>query len=203
MRNSSYGNETHLFSSRASWQDAFRYNEEKLREKVRKISLSEIEGDLEGVALSLEHEFDFAPPQLDHANITADQIEVEVHRDDYGQRRTYKQAAVEASIPYSGQREAFNLRPSHFKLNAPRVRLGAKELSFRIVIGDRTPEALRSEIDATVDEIQWFLDQQKSDAVGQGDRLLATAKRELAERAANLRKSNDVVAGLGFKSRKG
>ena len=101
-------------------------------------------------------------------------------------------------VPFSGDRDLFFCRPSHFTLGAPHGAVTGRDL---VLAYARTPEriaTIRREFDSDLANVKRYLEWLASDIADFKARLRETANRAIAARREKLLNDRCLVASLGF-----
>ena len=64
---------------------------------------------------------------------------------------------ISVSIPFTGDRSVFFIRPSHFALNPPSAQINDSDLTLREAGIDLKPDQVRADVDSTLNGIKWHL----------------------------------------------
>ena len=104
-------------------------------------------------------------PVLQRDAIVADQREAEVdvtHRFDYISHRPGPHlvpgTTVEITIPFTGDEQAFTIRPTTYSMNPPRATLRGDSVVVEITGIDMSADKVRSEIDSAIASIEGYLE---------------------------------------------
>jgi len=150
-----------------------------------------------------------AVPELDVGNLVVDYHETQIDvsggsllmSTGRSQPSYVKGTEVEVEIPFTGDAEAFSLRPNPFSLSPPRATIRGARVTFSVVGTDLNATAVRSEIDATVAAIQSSLRDLRGNFAGLNSQLFDEARAAIESRRTKLLASQNMVASLGFKIR--
>lgn len=105
---------------------------------------------------------------------------------------------IEASVPFTGEAEAFKIRPTSFTSMPPHAEVGASELLIQVTGTSLTAEQVRSSILNTVRDIGIYLENLRRDVQGLSDQLRAEARTQLEQRRQKLLADQNLVASIGF-----
>lgn len=105
---------------------------------------------------------------------------------------------IEASVPFTGEAGAFQIRPTTFTSMPPYAEVGAGELLIQVAGSNLTAEQVRSSILNTVRDIASYLENLRHDARGLADQLRAEAKAQVEQRRQKFLADRNLVASLGF-----
>ena len=162
---------------------------------------------VEDLAAHFAERYTIAVPTLDSDNLIVDQREkqIDVSRDrmrvipDRGRPFYVTGTEIEVEIPFSGDAEAFNIRPNPYNLNPPRASIRGSVLTFSIVGTTLDSTQVRGEIDRTIMEIQSYLVNLRGNVAGLNNQLIGEARSAIEVRRAKLLANRNMVASLGFK----
>jgi hypothetical protein len=145
-------------------------------------------------------------PILRESEITADQKETQI--DVSGERlRAIRDRSrpfhipgteIEITVPFDGDTEVFNIRPTSFTLSPPSADIRGNSLILRIQGTDLKADKVRAEIDRTISEINSYLNILKENAKGLNDQLRNIANGSIDRRREKLLSNQNLVASLGF-----
>ncbi len=145
-------------------------------------------------------------PILRESEITADQKETQI--DVSGDRlRAIRDRSrpfhipgteIEITVPFDGDTEVFNIRPTSFTLSPPSADIRGNSLILRIQGTDLKADKVRAEIDRTISEINSYLNTLKENAMGLNDQLRNIANGSIERRREKLLSNQNLVASLGF-----
>lgn len=105
---------------------------------------------------------------------------------------------IEASVPFTGEAEAFKIRPTSFTSMSPHAEVGASELLIQVTGTSLTAEQVRSSILDTARDIGIYLENLRRDVQGLSDQLRAEAKTQLEQRRQKFLADRNLVASIGF-----
>ncbi len=147
-------------------------------------------------------------PELDEANMTADQHES--RRDVSGDPRraaymfghegpvhvTGTEVVVE--VPFTGDSQMFWVRPNTYDTAPPRGEVAKNVITFRYWSDTPQTEQIRSAIDRWLADVKRYLQWQRETFQGFNDTLATQARTAITQRREKLLASQNVVAGLGI-----
>ena len=150
------------------------------------------------------------PVRIDEEGIQVDygdaQVEVS-QRFDYAVFDRSRTASVTGTriaifVPYEGDKQLFDCRPSSFTYNPPRAIVRGNEVAF---VYDRTvtdSKNVRGEFDRDVLELKRYLGWIESDVTQFNNSIEGKAGRLVSERREKLLHDRDIVESLGFPLRR-
>ncbi|MEP1696429.1 MAG: hypothetical protein ABJJ69_07820 [Paracoccaceae bacterium] len=162
--------------------------------------------DTEEIIAELCEKYSLEPPLLDPDNITVKQREIEIdvshnRRRSWGDDRPQyiKGTAIDVRLPFTGDADMFNVKPNTWTTSIPRGRVEGNSIVFSVRGTDLSPEKVKSEISASVSEIQKWLGFQSDSARGFPEALARVVEQAVEARQSKLVADNDLVSNLGFK----
>lgn len=105
---------------------------------------------------------------------------------------------VEVTVPFSGDSEAFKIRPTTFTTTLPRGEVNKNSLVIRVVGADLKPQQVRAAIDRTLGEIKQYLEWLRGNASEFNVGIRQLASDQLNRRRQKLLSDQSLVANLGF-----
>ena len=153
-----------------------------------------------------EQKYRIDVPVLDEDKIVADQRETQIDvsrrwdRDIRDRSRPFyiSGTAVDITIPFTGDADAFWIRPSTYSMNPPRAKIRGQTLNLTIEGEKLDPKAVRAEIDGAISDIKVHLDRLRSSADSLNGQLRKIACDNINRRRQKLLNDQQLVAGLGF-----
>jgi hypothetical protein len=143
-------------------------------------------------------------PVLDRENISYRRTEREgVVTDLFGDRVLRKQSVYLFDIPFVGDGPIFDVRPPQFDLSAPRGEAKRAILTVA-VLGQEDPQALKREVDETLNHIEQYLESHRQFWTGFDQQLEAAVRQRFHQRREALKAQNSTaqgLEGLGFKKK--
>ena len=109
-----------------------------------------------------------------------------------------KATAVTFRVPYQGDQEVFEYRPSSYTLSPPRAEVESDALVIRVVRQDQNAAEYRKEFDRTLAQIEASLTQLRSDCAGLEQTLRQTAEAHLTKRREKRKSDRGLISQLGF-----
>lgn len=144
-------------------------------------------------------------PVLLEDKIVADQREVEIDVSDDPRRRWstpgphfMRGTEISVSIPFTGDRDVFFIRPSHFTSGPPHAEIDGHNVVLRATGVDLKPDQVRSQVDAELNNIKWYLASLKPEVDAYNSALRQTARTSIEARKAKLLRDQNLVSAIGF-----
>jgi len=106
--------------------------------------------------------------------------------------------AIEITIPFEGDAEAFNFQPNPYTLNPPLAEISGNSLTIMIQGVDLKPDQVRAQIDRTISDIKGYLNNLRNNAGGLNSQLNQLARSAIERRRQKLLSDQNLVASLGF-----
>ena len=135
----------------------------------------------------------FDVPVLRETEIVADQQELQIHRPPY-----LAGTMVEITVPFDGEADAFNIRPTIHSFSPPIAEIRRRTLILKVQGTDLKTEQVRASIDSTVSEIKTYLDNLRNNATEWNIKVPQFARSAIERRRAKLLENQNLVASLGF-----
>ena len=107
--------------------------------------------------------------------------------------------AIEVSIPFNGEPEAFKIQPSMFTLNPPCGKVENGQLVLRIEGTELTAEQVQSEIDRALTHIENCLTNLRTNVQDLNNSIAIIARNAIEQRRQKLLADRSLVSSLGFK----
>ena len=145
-------------------------------------------------------------PELHEDQIVADQEEtqIDVSQDPMRYIRDISRpfyvagTLIEVTVPFSGESEAFAIRPTTYTLAPPRGEIRGNALVIKVQGTDLEPQRVRDEIDRTIGEVKTYLDRLRGNARGLNEQIRRLANERINWRRQKLLADQNLVADLGF-----
>ena len=206
MRTYASPDESLLFA-KVDWHRVLEHQIEQMASEIDSIPSNRLlNTSVDDLADYLLEKFKLDVPVLDEQGIYADQHEsqIDVRQDfdriifDRGQPFHISGTSVVITVPFRGDHNIFDIRPTSYSLNPPCAAVNDNHLTLTITGTDLTPEQLRTEIDSRLADINTNLKRQRADAAGFNDQLCTKAHDHIQRRREKLLADQNLVAGLGF-----
>ena len=110
-----------------------------------------------------------------------------------------KGTAIDVYVPFDGDPEMFNVKPSTCSVSCLRGRVEGKFIIFTISVDALSPDKVKADINSRVADIQECLDYLSKSVSGFSDELNKIVVEALEARKSKLNADNELIAGLGFK----
>ena len=206
MRTYASHDERSLFA-KFYWHDVLEHQIKQMAAEIDSIPSNRLlNTSVDDLTDYLVEKFKLDVPVLDEQGIHADQHEsqIDVSQDfdrvifNRGEPFYISGTSVVITVPFRGDRNMFDVRPSSFSLNPPQAAVNGDHLTVTITGTDLTPEQLRPEIDRRLADINTNLERQRADAAGFNDQLCNQAHDHIQRRREKLLADQNLLAGLGF-----
>lgn len=193
--------------SRADWFSVQENQSKRMLEEIDQLDSNQLlNSPVEDWVEYFSHKFVVDVPVLHEDSIVVDQkeIEIDVRNDpnrwvhDRSQPFNIKGTAVEVEIPFEGEAEAFQIRPTQYSLNPPRAAVLENCLKIIISGPDLKQRNVKQEIDRALAEVREHLERLRSNADGLNKSLPQAARDRLQRRRDKLLADQNLVSGLGF-----
>lgn len=191
------------------WHRIIENQKLQLTKRIDDLSAEELsEGTLDELADRFATKFEIVPPTIfpDKLEVTQRETDIDVSGDPYHfssrQGPHYvKGTAIDARLPFDGDKEMFRVKPSTYNMNPPRGRIGNGYIEFTVQGTNLTKEKVRTEIDGRVKAISEYLEFQANGIGDLAAELRRIAYQGLERRKQKLDSDNDLISGLGYKVR--
>ena len=145
-------------------------------------------------------------PTLLDENISADQheVKIDVSQDrmrfirDRSQPFHIAGTAVEIHVPFTGEAEVFQIRPTISSLNPPRAHVANNMLILKVEGVDLSTDQVRDEIHRVLAQIRESLERLRACAATLNNELPQVARNAIEVRRKKLLSDQNLVASLGF-----
>ena len=188
------------------------FSVEKSQERALQSEIDAIDGDrllntsVDDLCDFFEEKFRIDIPELHEDQIVADQEEtqIDVSQDPMRYIRDTSRpfyvagTLIEVTVPFSGESEAFAIRPTTYTLAPPRGEIRGNALVIKVQGTDLEPQRVRDEIDRTIGEVKTYLDRLRGNASGLNEQIRRLANERINWRRQKLLADQNLVADLGF-----
>jgi hypothetical protein len=116
----------------------------------------------------------------------------------FGGRILVKGLEIRVRVPYTGQRELFWFRPSHFTLNPPRGIVTNDYLEFHIRGDHLVGENVKRTLDSNLNSIQGYLNHIAEQCGAYNASLEAKIREMIKQRKERLLSHRQIVASIGL-----
>jgi hypothetical protein len=189
--------------SKAHLSDSLRNQEDSLLQKIHGEKAAYITAVSE--ESYVKHVFDnFAvtPLKIDHDGISVSPpFDKDVTIENGGMQFRVKKTFIQFSVPFTGDKELFVLRPSQFDLNPPREAVQGNEIQITME-QQGSAETLKSNLNRRLDHIQNYLNWQQGEIDAWNSKLEGKIKSIFSERKAKVIADSNVVSELGYPLKK-
>jgi hypothetical protein len=137
-------------------------------------------------------------PVLDEAGIHIDRHDTLINKYIFRDRFIVSGTTIDVIVPFTGEKDAFGIRPTMASLNPPRAVVSDQQLLIKITGAELSPDQVRAQIQSTLEEIKIHLDRLRSSAAGLSNELGPLARTHVEQRRRKFLADHDLVAALGF-----
>lgn len=120
---------------------------------------------------------------------------------DYGGDRGVREITgthVELTVPFSGDKEMFYVRPTTYNTAPPRAVVTSNAVVIRVAGRDMAPDHVKRALESTLADIEQYLSWQRGTANDFNNRLATSVKQTIEARKTKFLGDRNLVAGLGF-----
>jgi hypothetical protein len=167
-----------------------------------------ISTELDALVNYFVEKYTLTTPILDEARITVDQQEVQIDISGDPQRIAYflnpgkptyiTGTRVTHYIPFTGDADLFQLRPSYYSSNFPRATIEGNELAFTHEDTRHDATSIQAAFGDTLNETKKLLGWVDNDIRPYNQSIPALARERLTTRRDKLTKDQDLVQTLGY-----
>ena len=200
-------NKNYLFND-YDWSSVERHIKEKLTQEIDSIEGgSLLNTSADDLCIYLEEKYRINTPILDKGHLTVEQreVKIDVSRDPMRDIRDRNRpfhitgTAIDVTIPFVGDADAFKFRPTTYSLNPPRADiLQSDTLKLTIQGIQLDPQHVRSEIDQTLASIDCCLTNLRQSVEQFNSELFTIARERIEYRREKLLADQNLVSALGF-----
>jgi hypothetical protein len=199
-----------LLFSRVSIFDVLTQRQERLKVEVNKIDPAKVERDDQELVRDLAMKYKFEIPVLEEekAYISHREVEVDVSRDpmrmifDRSHPFYTKGTEIRFSVPFKGDPELFETRPTTFSLNPPKAEIHAHEIQLIYTSMDDNAAAVKSEYQKTLQDIKQHLSWLETSIVDFNSKIGQQAESLVSQRRQKMAAASDMVAAIGLPIRR-
>lgn len=140
----------------------------------------------------------------DQIVVSQEETKIDVSRDpmrfirDRSQPFYMTGTVVEATVPFSGDSEAFKVRPTSFTTVLPSGTVNNDSLVIRVAGTDLEPQQVKGEIGRRLADIRKYLEWLRGNASGFNEGIRQLAREQIDRRRQKLLSDQSLVANLGF-----
>lgn len=196
-----------LLFCRADW-----FSVESAQKRALESDIDDIDADrllnssFSDLCAYFEAKYEVEVPVLHEDRIVVDQQEVRIDvsqdpmRDIRDRSRPFHVPGtlVEATVPFSGDPQAFRIQPTSSTTSRPRAAVGGDALLIKVRGTDLKPQQVRSAINRTLGEIKRYLEWLRDNARSFNEQIGRLAGDRIAWRRQKLLADRNLVADLGF-----
>ena len=150
--------------NRTSWSSVAEAQNHGMRQEIARLSRNHIiKTSTDDLCDYFVAKYTVEVPNLREDAIVADQQEKEIDVSNNPRRywsspgpHLMRGTEVSVSIPFTGDRDLFFIRPSHFSSSPPRAEIDGSNLTLRAAGIDLRPDQVRSQIDSQLNHIKWY-----------------------------------------------
>ncbi|WP_181098571.1 hypothetical protein [Xanthomonas arboricola] len=199
--------EDYLFTG-ADWLSVDRNQRQQMTEEIERIDSDRLlNTSVDDLTIYFSEKYGIEVPVLDEGGLVVDEREtqIDISRDhsrhvlDRSRPCYITGSAIEVEVPFTGEAEAFNIRPNPYSLSPPRARVHGNLLTFTISGTQLVADQVRGHIDRTLQEIQSYLENLRANVQGLNRQLPKSARAAIEARREKLLANRSTVAALGFK----
>lgn len=199
--------EDYLFTG-PDWHSVDRHQRQQMIAEIEKVDPDRLlNTSIDDLAVYFSDKYKIDVPVLDEENLVVDQREkqIDVSRDqnryitDRSRPFYITGSEIEVEIPFTGEAEAFKIRPNPYTLSPPRASVRDSLLTFAITGTNLEATQVRGEINRIVREVQSYLTNLRANVEGLNGQLLGEARTAIESRRNKLLANRNTVASLGFK----
>jgi len=165
--------------------------------------------DLNLLVQELARQHSVAVPTIDRSEISASEpqeVEIDFRGGDdfrfnrHGARRV-KGTSVTLRVPFTGDKEAFYVRPTRASLPPPQATVVQPELQLTFSGVDLNAQQVKSEFESALNEIDAHLATLRTDFQAFNSQVVDLAQGLLTERKKRIQQRKDFADGLGYRIR--
>ena len=173
-----------------------------MRAAVERLPVSAFEQTDEEIARQVEAEMAVTPLQVDFDGATAhvEETTVDVSREfEYGFSRGGRvpSLAVTKTIPFSGDRQLWNLRTNPFDLNPPRGEVRQGEVRIGLIVATAQADRAAAYLDETIGKIKECLKRQEAQIAQHNAGIEQAALQFIRARRSRVDVAADLLKKLG------
>jgi hypothetical protein len=196
-----------------------KYDWFSVQENIKNQLLNEVAGmdgnrllntSVDDLSKYFENKYCVNVPSLLEDNIVVDQKEaqVDVSHDrmrairDRSHPSYISGTAIDVTIPFEGDAEIFNIKPTQYTLNPPSFEISGNNLIVVIQGVELQADKVKAEIDRTISDVRMYLNNLQRDADGLNRQLNILARNVIDRRRQKLLADQNLVTSLGFPLKK-
>lgn len=141
-------------------------------------------------------------PAIRDADISVDQVEINMEVIDYARLITVKGTQIQCFVPFTGDPQLFRFTPSSHTANPPFAQVQGQEVVMVFNRRDHDAAAVKADIDRSVAEVKRWLVWVEDDVKKFNEQLPANVRARIEARRQRLLRDAGMVASLGFPMRR-
>lgn len=196
-----------LLFAKADWFSVAENQKAGMAREILDLQANQIlNASIDDLCTYLVEKYSVNVPVLDETGIHADQqdTQLDVSHDqmrfisDRSRPFYVSGTKVEVFVPFTGDAEAFSVRPTSYTLNPPRGVVRSDDLVLQFSGTNLNGDQLRSTVQSALNEIKTHLDRLRTDAEGLKSQLVRDARQQVEQRRQKFLADQNLVASLGF-----
>jgi hypothetical protein len=196
-----------LLFYRANIFDVLAYQEKKIKEEVERLDSQRIQSVPEDeLVLQMASRFKFEIPVLeeDKAFISHREVDIDVSRDpmrmiyDRSSPFYIKGTEITFTVPFKGEPELFEVRPSTFTMNPPRGEVVAHEIHLIYRATNENAAAIKTEFQMSVQSIKQHLGWLENSIGTFNSSIGQKIQTLIGQRRQKLAATADMISSLGL-----
>lgn len=193
--------------SRVNIFDVLVHREKQLTGEVDQLEPSAIDQTPEQELVhtfAVKYKFELPVLEDDKSYISHREVNVDVSQDrmrmiwDRSHPFNVKGTEIKISIPFKGDSELFQVRPTTFNLNPPRAEVHGHEIHLTYVRMDNNAAAVKSEYQKAIQDIKQHLDWLEQSIAGFNSNIGPKVKTLISQRRQKLVAKADMFAEIGL-----
>jgi hypothetical protein len=191
--------EDYLFCQ-VEWYPLAESQKAKMLQEIRNLPEHQVlNTPIDDLAAHLEQKYIINVPVIDETGIHVDSHDTQLDRVDiFGDRFTASGTQIDVIVPFTGNGEAFTIRPTTASLNPPRAVVRGQQLHLNITGVELNADQVRGQIRSALGEIKTHLDCLRSNAAALNNELAPLARAHVEQRRQKFLADRNLVASLGF-----
>ncbi|WP_208596901.1 hypothetical protein ACCP91_19305 [Xanthomonas axonopodis pv. cyamopsidis] len=199
--------EDYLFTG-ADWLLIERNQRQAMADEIEKIDSDRLlNTSVDDLIVYFSQKYGIEVPVLDEEGLVVDEREtqIDISRDhnrhvlDRSRPCYITGSAIEVEVPFTGEAEAFRIKPNPYNLSPPRACIRGNLLTFTISGAQLVADQVRGQIDRTLQDIHSNLENLRANVEGLNRQLPRSARLAIEARREKLLANRSTVAALGFK----
>jgi hypothetical protein len=196
-----------LLFARVSIFDVLQQQQQKLKTDVDRLTSSAIEHTPEEQLvhdLTTKYKLEIPVLEDEKAYVSHREVEVDVSQDpmrmiwDRSSPFYIKGTEITVSVPFKGNPELFQVRPTTFNLNPPRGEIRSHEIQLIQVRTDNNAAAVKTEYQRKIQDINEYLSWLETSIADFNSKIGQQVQTLVAQRRQSLKAAADMVASIGL-----